>query len=228
MAQSKLGEVVSCTAEEDNCCICLEPCKKRQSKRNVGCENQHFVHFQCFARMACASTEAGGLKLKCPLCRGAFQCANCGVMLRRFICLNCVVIKTLNYPTPNISYDLRALFANPNPNPARPVVARFGREELIVSQHLTWALFSVLVLSWISKLFPMTMKDGRCVWRQVATYNTIVNWLVASDRIVVEILGKFSEDRNDYFFQILVGSFKCVHWCVRILWFAVMLMALFS
>ena len=221
MAQSKLRD-----GGEDCCSICLEPCEKRKKSSNVGCENWHFVHLECFVRMACAfrgQTEEGGLRLRCPVCRGLFKCAKCGAALHRFVCLNCIVTKTLKYPSPNIAYDLGALLANyPDVDQPRP---RWRREELIVSQHIIWSLFSVLCLSWISVLWPLTTKKGECLWREIGTFNTVINWLIASDRIVVEILGKFSA-RNDQFMNVVVGTFKCMHWLVRILWFTVVSMAL--
>jgi hypothetical protein len=147
------------------------------------------------------------------------------VVLHRLVCMNCIVLKTLRYPTLNIAYDLGDLLIHyPNQtNQARPA-ARWKREELIVSQHIVWSLFSVLALSWISALWPLTTSTGGCLWREIGTFNTVVNWLVASDRIIVEILQKFSH-RNDYVIKVIVGTFKCMHWSVRILWFAVLLIA---
>ena len=232
MTQSRLRDEDICTGE-DSCSICLEPCEKRKTSKNVGCKNQHFVHFDCFVRMACAcrNQTEGGLRLICPLCRARFECENCGAALHRFVCINCIVMKTFRYPTLNISYDLGALLVDypyednqPRPAPRR---IQWRREELIVSQHIVWSLFSVLALSWISTIWPLATSKGGCLWREIGTSNTIVNWLIASDRIVSEILGKFS-DRNDYFINIIAGTFKCVHWSVRMLWFAVLLMTPFS
>lgn len=225
MAQSSLRK------GEDNCSICLETCGQHTMSNNVGCSNHHFVHFDCFVQMACAYRHqtGGGFRLMCPLCRGRFLCGQCGTPMRRLMCINCIVLKTLRHPTPNIAYDLGALLVyypdhDDLPALAPPTMTRWRREELIVTQHIVWALLSVLFLSWISALWPITNRKGECVWREVGAFNTVCNWLVASDRIIVEILRKFS-CRNDYFMNIVVRSFKCTHWLVRILWFTVLVMA---
>ena len=155
---------------EDPCSICLEMCpKKYGSGSSVGCENGHFVHFGCFALMACSdyNNMAVRPRLKCPVCRGCFQCGGCGLAMSRFMCLHCAVVRPV--PT-TVTLRIHALMRRNNDR----IYTVRRNDDVIILRRVLCTLLSILALSWFLAMDVIGLNWG-------VSIPYLIMWLLGID-----------------------------------------------
>ena len=114
------------------CSICLEALHRANNDEEefIGCENKHWLHIQCFTKMAMVSG-----KTACPQCRASIVCAKCGNDMKRVLCMWCYIHKV----TVEQGYaDDTAEFY-----------------DTVLPSHCVWATVSLLLMLFVDKdTFP--------------------------------------------------------------------------
>ena len=206
-----------CDEGDITCCpICLEA-KSHGESNAKACKNGHFLHSECFLGMARYNHQR---QLRCPICRGTFQCETCGqTLLYTTACFRC---HFRPMPPMDLHATLYAAAARPREEIDDDGLFRWGgvinsrKIENIIWQHSLWIVLSSMLITHFSTLWSM----GEGFWKTIDIINCAATVLLGGDRVIVELLRQIEENRRGsefpWFFLMVLTRF--LHNATRFVW----------